>query len=154
MSHHYWKPILCWGVLSLARARSRTLGKDSICWRPVLGALGKDRPSTKRPLPALGKINLRQIWPDGSRRPLASVFAECPPSDTRQRFFIFLKKILCRGPLARPSAKIPFAEGQARLSAKIFFLVFWIQFFCGAIIHYWKLNFKIWANFDFFDIFP
>ena len=92
---------------------------------------------------ALGKINLCRG---------ASVFAECPPSGTRQRFFIFLN-ILCRGPLARPSANIPFAEGQARPSAKIFF-VFWTQFFCGAIIHYWKLNFKIWANFDFFDIFP
>jgi len=38
--------------------------------------------------------------------------------------FIFKKKILCRGPLARPSAKKPFAEGQARPSTKIFFLFF------------------------------
>ena len=66
----------------------------------------------------------------------------------------FFLNILCRGPLARPLAKTPFAEGQARPSAKIFFLVFWTQFFCGAIIHYLKLNFKIWAKFDFFIYFP
>jgi len=36
--------------------------------------------------------------------------------------FFFLN-FFCRGPLARPSAKIPFAEGQARLSA-IFFYFF------------------------------
>ena len=66
----------------------------------------------------------------------------------------FFLNILCRGPLARPSAKTPFAEGQARPSAKSFFFVFLTQFFCGAIIHYLNLNFKIWAKFDFFDIFP
>ena len=64
--------------------------------------------------------------------------------------FLFFLNILCRGSLARPSAKTPFTEGQARPSAKSFFLVFLTQFFCGAIIHYLKLNFKIWANFDFF----
>ena len=45
------------------------------------------------------------------------------------------------------------AEGQARPSAKSFF-GFLNLVFCGAIIHYLNLNFKIWAKFDFFDIFP
>jgi len=38
----------------------------------------------------------------------------------RQRFFIFIFNFLCRGSLARPSAKIPFAEGHARPSVKFF----------------------------------
>ena len=37
---------------------------------------------------------------------------------------IFFINRLCRGPEARPSAKKPFAEGQARPSAKIFFWFF------------------------------
>ena len=64
------------------------------------------------------------------------------------KIFYFFKKFLCRGSLARPSAKIPFAEGQARPLVN-FFLFFEPCFFC-AIIHYLKLNFKIWVNFDFF----
>ena len=115
-THHYWKPILCRGLLGLPRARSRALGKGSICRGPAPGALGKEAFAEGLALgkeTTLGKINLcrgpspRQIWPDGSRRPLALIFAECPPSGTRQRFFF---NILCRGPLAKPSAKIPFAE--------------------------------------------
>ena len=58
----------------------------------------------------------------------------------RQRFFIFNFKILCRGPQVRPSAKSP---------RQFFFLVFLAQFFCGATIHCFELNFKIQANFDF-----
>ena len=49
------------------------------------------------------------------------------------------QNFLCRGPEARPSVKKPFAEGQSRPSAN-FFLA---QFFCGATIHCFELNFKI-----------
>ena len=41
--------------------------------------------------------------------------------------------------------------GQAlgKEPSAIFFLVFLAQFFCGATIHCFELNFKIQANFDF-----
>ena len=44
-----------------------------------------------------------------------------PLPRAQTKFFLFFFNFLCRGPLARPSANIPFAEGQARPSAKIFF---------------------------------
>ena len=120
-ARHYWRRPLCRGLLGLPRARSRALGKGGLCRGPALGALGKEAFAEGLALgkqTALGKINLcrgpspRQIWPHGSRWPLASVFAECPPSGTRQRFFIFYFKFslprfigqalgkdpLCRGP--------------------------------------------------------
>ena len=50
-----------------------------------IGPRQRNGPRQNKSLP-----RARQIWPDGSRRPLASVFAECPPSGTRQRFFIFI----------------------------------------------------------------
>jgi len=59
------------------------------------------------------------------------------------------QNFLCRGLEARPSVKKPFAEGQVRPSAKNFLA----QFFCGAIIHCFELNFKIWVNFGFFYMF-
>jgi len=41
------------------------------------------------------------------------------------KIFLFFFNFLCRGPLSRLSTKIPFAEGQARPSAKFFvFFVF------------------------------
>jgi len=43
-------------------------------------------------------------------------------------FIFFKKKFLCRGSLARPSAKIPFAEGQAKPSAIFFFWFFELSF--------------------------
>ena len=93
---------------ALPRAKSRALGKDTLCRGPATGALGKERPSAKRPLPrvrpsaktgprqikslpraaTLGKLGPRQIRPVGSRRP-------------------FPVK-LCRGPPVRPSAKVFF----------------------------------------------
>ena len=46
---------------------------------------------------------------------------------------------------------LPRATGQALVKepSAIFFLVFLAQFFCGATIHCFELNFKIQANFDF-----
>ena len=137
-TEHYWKPILCRGLLGVPRARSWALGKGSICRGPAPGALGKDRPSAKRPLPsgketALGKINLcrgpsprqidsRQIWPDGSRRPLASVFAECPPSGTRQRFFIlFFKIFFAEGHWPSPRQRSPLPRARLGPRQRFFF---------------------------------
>ena len=156
---------------ALPRAKSQALGKDTLCRGPATGALGKERPSAKRPLPRVRPSTNqifaegrgprqrcpRQIRPVGSRPPFPSSFAEGHPLGPWQRFFflwnqffgnVFLKKVfaegprpgprqrffltsfsakfffinrLCRGPEARPSAKKPFAKGQDRPSAKIFF---------------------------------
>ena len=130
--------ILCtfytWFALPETSSLPRACGfaKGQISGTRQRGSLPRASPRSPRQRQALGKINLCrgpsprqigpcQIWPDGSRRPLASVFAEYPPSGTRQRFFIFFLNFFCREPLAKPSAKIPFAEGQARPSAKIFY---------------------------------
>ena len=44
---HYWKRVLCRGPEALPRAKSRALGKDTLCRGPATGALGKERPSAK-----------------------------------------------------------------------------------------------------------
>jgi hypothetical protein len=79
--------VLCRGPEALPRAKSRTLGKDTLCRGPVPGGLGKEWPSAKRPLPtgprknkslpraaALGKLgplghggHSRQALPRASR---------------------------------------------------------------------------------------
>jgi hypothetical protein len=41
---------------ALSRARSRALGKDTLCRGPATETLGKGKPSAKRPL-ALGKAD-------------------------------------------------------------------------------------------------
>ena len=155
--------MLCRGPEDLPRAKSRALGKDALCRGPDTRALGKERPSAKRPLPRVRPSAKRgprqrcprQIRPVGSRWPFPVKLCRGPPVRTSAKVFfsvkpaflanffifksrpsakIFLKPVfwpnfffinrLCRGPQARPSAKKPFAEGQARPSAKIFFLVF------------------------------
>ena len=61
---HYWKRMLCRGPEALPRAKSRALGKDTLCRGPATGALGKERPSAKRPLPRVrpsAKTGPRQI---------------------------------------------------------------------------------------------
>jgi len=45
-----------------------------------------------------------------------------PLARAQTKIFYFYFYFLCRGALARPSTKIPFAEGQARPSAKFFFV--------------------------------
>ena len=95
--NHYWKRVLCRGPEDLPRAKSRALGKDALCRGPDTRALGKERPSAKRPLPRVRPSAKtcprqrcpRQIRPVGSRRP-------------------FPVK-LCRGPPVRPSAKVFFS---------------------------------------------
>ena len=141
--------------------RAAVLGKDALGKLGPLGHGGHSRQALPRATrQALGKgfffcetsfsaIFLKSLCRGPQTRPSAKIFFE---PVFRPNFF-FINR-LCRGPEARPSAKKPFAEGQARPSAKIFFLVFLAQFFCGATIHCFELNFKIWANFDFFCIFP
>jgi hypothetical protein len=46
--------VLCRGPEPLPRAKSRALGKDTLCRGLVPGALGKERPSAKRTLPRAG----------------------------------------------------------------------------------------------------
>jgi len=63
------------------------------------------------------------------------------------------KDPLCRGPsqaLGKFFFLIFFAEGHWPGPRQIFLFCFLNLVFCGAIIYYLKLNFKIWANFDFF----
>ena len=171
MSHpvwpgHYWKRILCRELEALPRAKSRALGKDTLCRGLVLEALGKVWPSTKRPLPwarPSAKIifaegygprqrHPEQIWPVGSRGWGSSGFAEGQPLGPRQSFFIwcldpkkyFFINSLCRGTEMRPSAKTPFAEGprqgHARPSAKIFFYFFVFEPNFFVVLQYILLN--------------
>ena len=77
---------------------------------------------------ALGKDVLGKLGPLGHGGHFPSSFAEGHPLGPRQRFFIFFKKILCRGPRARPSA---------------IFFCFFSPVFCGATIQCFELNFKI-----------
>ena len=91
---HYWKRVLCRGPEDLPRAKSRALGKDALCRGPDTRALGKERPSAKRPLPRVrpsAKTGPRQrchqqIRPVGSRRPFPVKLCRGPISP-RQRFF-------------------------------------------------------------------
>ena len=72
----------------MPRAKSRALGKDTLCRGPATGALGKERLSTKtglrqiKSLPALGKLG-----PLGHDGHFPSSFAEGHPLGPRQRFF-------------------------------------------------------------------
>ena len=113
---HYWKHVLCRGPEALPRAKSRALSKDTLCRGPATGALGKERPSAKRPLPrvrpsaktgprqikslprasALGKDALGKLGPLGHGGHFASSFAEGHPLGPRQRFFFFLWNQLFR----------------------------------------------------------
>ena len=49
--NHYWRRPLCRGLLGLPRARSRALDKGGLCRESAPGALGKARPSAKKPGP-------------------------------------------------------------------------------------------------------
>ena len=96
---HYWKRVLCRGPEALPRAKFWALGKDTLCRGLATGALGKERPSAKRPLPPSAKTGPRQIkslprtaalgklGPFGDGGHFPSIFAEGHPLDPRQRFF-------------------------------------------------------------------
>ena len=98
---HYWKRVLCRGPEDLPRAKSRALGKDTLCRGPATGALGKERPSTKRPLPRVRpsaktgprqiKSSLGKLGPLGHGGHFPSSFAEGHPLGHRQRFFFPVK---------------------------------------------------------------
>ena len=111
---------------SLPSAWRRALGKDWRQWPPWPIRPYLPRANLPRARP-LAKIYFAEgSWAGPRQRPpLPSTrdVALGKPTSPRQRFFIFLN-ILCRGPLARPSAKTPFAEGQPRPSAKIFYFLF------------------------------
>ena len=99
--------MLCRGPEALPRAKSQALGKDTLCRGPATAALGKERPSPKRPLPrvrpsaktgprqikslpraaALGKDVLGKLGPLGHGGHFPSSFAEGHPLGPRQRFF-------------------------------------------------------------------
>ena len=111
---HYWKRVLCRGPEDLPRAKSRALGKDALCRGSDTRALGKERPSAKRPLSrvrpsaktgprqikslpraeALGKDVLGKLGPLGHGGHFPSSFAEGHPLGPRQRFF-FCETIFC-----------------------------------------------------------
>jgi len=115
---HYWKRVLCRGPEALPRAKYRALGKETLCRGPDTGALGKERPSAKRPLPrvrpsaktgprqikslprasALGKDTLGKVGPLGHGGHFPSNFAEGHPLGPRQRFGKFFFKSLPRAP--------------------------------------------------------
>ena len=144
-THHYWKHVLCRGPEALPRAKSRALGKDTLCRGPATGALGKERPSAKRPLPrvrpsaktgprqikslpraeALGKDVLGKLGPLGHGGHFPSSFAEGHPLGPRQRFF-FVKPAFSANFFLK---SLPRALDQAlgkdffktSFSAKIFF---------------------------------
>ena len=119
-SIHYWKRVLCRGPEALPRAKSRALRKDTLCRGLATGALGKERPSAKRPLPRVrpsAKTGPRQIkslpraaalgklGPLGHGGHFPSSFAEGHPLGPRQRFFFLCNQVirqfflsLCRGP--------------------------------------------------------
>ena len=118
MMSHYWKRVLCRGPEALPRAKYRALGKETLCRGPDTGALGKERPSAKRPLPrvrpsaktgprqikslprasALGKDALGKVGPLGHGGHFPSNFAEGHPLGPRQRFGKFFFKSLPRAP--------------------------------------------------------
>ena len=125
---------------SLPRAPDQALGKDFLktSFRPNFFFINRlcrgpeARPSAKK------------TFAEGQDRPSAKSpqqffsvrsFAEGPDPRPRQRFFIFIFKILCRGPQGQALGKEP--------SANFCFFVFLAQFFCGATIHCFELNFKI-----------
>ena len=158
-------PIYGW---ALCRGpRSRALGKDFLFFLNILCRRPLARPSAKIFFWSVG----REFGPlaDLGLGPLPRAQIQGP----RQRFFIFFKIFFVEGHWTIPQQRHPLP--RARLGprqrffiyflkfslpraiglalGKYFFLVFLTQFFCGAIIHYLKLNFKIWANFDFFLIY-
>ena len=106
---HYWKRVLCRGPEALPRAKSRTLGKDTLCRGPATGAIGKERPSAKtgpRQIKSLPRASaLGKVGPLGHGGHFLSNFAEAHPLGPRQRFGKFFLS-LCQGPQTRPSAKI------------------------------------------------
>ena len=134
---HYWRRPLCRGLLALPRAISRALDKGVLCRGPAPGALGKARPSAKKPLSRAWKRPSAK-WPDGPRQNVrmghGGHWRHSLPSARRQalgkdflfflnilwrgtlarpstNIFYYFLNILCQGSLARPSAKTPFAEG-------------------------------------------
>ena len=89
--------------------------KGALCRGPAPGALGKQTALGKLAPDKYGRMGHGGHW----RQSLPSVRRQALGKD-----FLFFLNILCRGSLARPSAKTPFTEGQARPSAKSFFFVF------------------------------
>ena len=97
---HYWKRVLCRGPEALPRAKSRTLGKDTLCRGPATGAIGKERPSAKTGprqiksllrAAALGKDALGKLGSLGDGGHFPSSFADGHPLSHRQRFFFPVK---------------------------------------------------------------
>ena len=139
-SRAFGKDTLCRGL------DTRALGKERLSAKRPLPRV---RPSAKTG-PRQIKDVLGKLGPLGHGGHFPSSFAEGHPLGPRQRFGNFFKSLprapdqalgkdffktsfrpkfffinrLCRGPEARPSAKKTFAEGQDRLSAKIFYFYF------------------------------
>ena len=90
------KRVLCRGPETLPRTKFRALGKDTLCRGLATGALGKERPSAKRPLP--------RVRPSSKTGPRQRCHQQIRPVGSRRPFPVKL----CRGPPVRPSAKVFF----------------------------------------------
>ena len=138
-----------------------------LCRGPNLRHSAKTRASSRSPWQrlALGKDTLCKFGPlgHGGLSFLNQLFGEVF-SISIFLFFIYSR---CRGPEARAWTKTLFAEGPRPgprqrtplLSAsrgprqRFFVFLFLSLIYLGNIIHCFKLNFKIWANFDYIYIF-
>ena len=98
--------MLCRGPEVLPRAKSRALGKDALCRGPDTRALGKERPSAKRPRPSAktGPRQIKSLPRAEGRGPRQRCPRQIRPVGSRRPFPVKL----CRGPPVRPSAKVFF----------------------------------------------
>ena len=128
---HYWKPIFCRG-LDLGHS-AKALFAEGQPQEPSakIGPRQKNGPRQNKSLP---RAQPSANWPSANMAgwvTAATGVSLCRVPAVRHSakifYFLFLN-FLCRGPLAKPLAKIPFAEGQARPSAKIFY--FFLNFLC------------------------
>ena len=133
---HYWRPRLCRVFLHSAKSPlhsakalpSVALGKvrsanffsaKGLCRVLFIRALGKIKKICRVLGAALGKIFSAVAAPavngyftecptQHSAIFFKNFFAECPSPGTRQSFFYFLKKVLCRVPSAQALGKVFF----------------------------------------------
>ena len=141
--------------------RGPNLRHSAKSWQRL--ALGKEVFAEGR----VAQTGPRQIWRVGPRRPrpvrLCRGLAFRPSVKfflnqffgkvfSISFFFYFLYIVFAEGQRRGPRQRPPLPRAQGLALGKDFFSFFKPSFF-GNIIHCFKLNFKIWANFDYFYIF-